>query len=62
MLPHSLEEWLNIINRFWSNQLAIVEPQAYPQVVHEDGKADHHGCDSERSPEFVPLKLLFFKR
>lgn len=51
MTPHFEQEWLNIIHRSWIHEFAIVEPQANPQVVHQDWEASDDGCDTPWTTE-----------
>jgi hypothetical protein len=52
--PHLVDEWLNSGNGSRVDELAVIEPETYPQVVHEHRKADHHGGDSPWSAKLPP--------
>ena len=54
VLPHSPKEGYNVIHRRGPDELAIVEPEAYPKIIHEGREADHHGRDSPWASEFIP--------
>lgn len=55
MLPHAPEERLNVVDRGGANEVAIIEHEAYPEVVHEDGEAGHDGNDAPWTAELIPF-------
>ena len=54
---HALKEGANVVDAVGNDNLAIVEPQADPQVVHEHGEERHHGSDADGSAEFIPVRM-----
>lgn len=53
MFPHTTEERQNIINGAWEGELPVVEDEAYPKVVHENGEARHDSHDSPRATKLI---------
>ena len=61
MSTHSLEEGPNVIDRVRDDELAIVEPEADPEVVHEQREQCHQGSDTPwtaKLPVGVLIELL----
>lgn len=53
MPAHSVQEGDNVVEALGDDELAIVEPKADPEVVHQDRKECHHGRDAKRTAELV---------
>lgn len=62
MGPHSLEERLNVVDRAWSDKLTVIEPQADPQVIHENWEANHHSCNTPWSTKFPATRSQNFAK
>jgi len=56
--PHLVDERFNSRNGSREDELAVIEPETYPQVVHEHRKSDHHGGDSPWSTKLPPHERL----
>lgn len=52
--PHLLEERLDTIDRLWVYDLAVIEPETDPEVIHEHGEPSHHRCHTPWSTELIP--------
>ena len=57
MGPHVVEERYNSIDRSRDGEAAVIEPETYPEIVHENRESDHHGSDAPWSAELPPGKL-----
>lgn len=53
MDPHAVKEGNNVIYGSRCDEFPVIEPKAYPEVIHEYGEARHHGCDAPRATELV---------
>ena len=53
MVPHTPEERLDIIDGGGVDKGAVVEDQADPEVVHENGEAGHDIEDPPWSTELI---------
>ena len=56
MRPHPAKEWLDVIDRLREDNLALVEGQADPEIVHEDGESKHDCGYTPWATEFVSRK------
>lgn len=56
--PHTVQERLKVGNGVWMNELAVIEPKAYPQIVHEDRKTRHNSHYSPGATKFIPNDAL----
>lgn len=54
--PHPRKERLDVLGRVRINKLAIVEPEANPEIIHEDREASHDGDDTPWPTELVPVR------
>lgn len=54
--PHTAQKRFNLGNGIRMDELAIIEPKAYPQVVHEDRETGHNGNYPPRTTEFISNK------
>lgn len=54
--PHIVNEWFNSVDGSRDDEPAIIEPETYPQIVHEHRESDHHGSDAPWSAELPPGK------
>lgn len=52
--PHATEKWLNVADRARADELAIVEPETDPQIVHEHRKPKYHRRHAHRSTKLIP--------
>ena len=55
VIPHAPEERLDVIEGGWADECAVVEDEADPEVVHEDGEAGHDGDDTPWSAKLVAV-------
>ncbi len=46
MVPHSEQERPDVLKRRGMNKLSVVEPQADPEIIHEQGEPSHNGRDT----------------
>lgn len=53
VLGHSQGERLDIIQRFGMNELPVVEPEANPEVIHEQRKKSHHERDANGATKLI---------
>jgi hypothetical protein len=53
MVPHAKKKGLYIIHRFWEDQLAVVEPQTDPEIIHQDREARHNGDNAPGPAKFI---------
>lgn len=53
VLSHSQEERVDIIHRLGMDELSIVEPQADPEVIHEQREKSHHEGDANGATKFI---------
>lgn len=53
MSPHALKERNNVIHRSRRNKFPVIEPETYPEVIHENGKTNHHRCDTPWATKLV---------
>lgn len=58
MSPHAPEERRDVVDGGGVDELAIIEPQANPEVVHKDRKSTHNGTDAPWSTKFVAAKMI----
>jgi len=56
--PHAPEERLDVVDGSGVDELAIIEPQANPEVVHEDGESSHNSTDAPWTTKFVAAKII----
>lgn len=56
MSPHIGNKRFNSVDGSRDDEPAIVEPETYPQIVHEHRESDHHGSDAPWSAELPPDK------
>ena len=56
--PHLVDKRFNSRNGSREDEFAIIEPETYPQVVHEHRKSDHHGGDPPWSTKLPPHERL----
>lgn len=56
MPPHLGKERLDVLGGCRMHKLAIVEPEANPKIVHENGEASHDGDDAPRTTELVAVE------
>jgi hypothetical protein len=54
--PHVVNERSNAIDGSRDDEPAVIEPEAYPQIVHEHGEANHHGSDAPWSAKLPAIK------
>jgi hypothetical protein len=52
MSPHLVNERFNPIDGSRDDEPAVIEPETYPEIVHEHRESDHHGSDAPWSAEF----------
>lgn len=62
MLPQTAQEWLNVIYGVRVDELAIVEDQADPQIVHKHRESSHNSQDTPRATELISNALSVFLR
>lgn len=60
MLPHSVQEWKDIVDGGRVHKLAVVKYQTNPEVVHEDGEPSHDGDDTPRPSELISVQQPMF--
>jgi len=53
VLGHSQEERLYIIQRLGMNELSIIEPEADPEIIHEQREKSHHEGDANGAAKFI---------
>ena len=53
MLPHTPEEGLNVIDRGGVDELAVIEHETDPEVIHEDWEAGHDGDHTPWSTKLI---------
>ena len=53
MNPHAVKEGSNVIHGSRCNKFPIIEPKTYPEVIHQYGETNHHGCDTPWATELV---------
>ena len=58
VLPHAPKERLNVIDRGRMDKRAVIEDEAYPEVVHENGETGHDGHNTPWSTKLIPSKGL----
>jgi hypothetical protein len=58
MSPHSGQEWVNVGLGLGIHQLPVVEPEAYPKVVHEHRESEDNTGDTPGSTELVVFMLV----
>jgi hypothetical protein len=54
--PHVANERFDSVDGSRDDEPAVIEPETYPQIVHEHRESDHHGSDAPWSAEFPPGK------
>ena len=54
--PHVVNERSDSGDGSRDDEPAVIEPETYPQIVHEHREPDHHGSDAPWSAEFPPGK------
>jgi hypothetical protein len=54
--PHVANERFNSVDGSRDDEPAVIEPETYPQIVHEHREPDHHGSDAPWSAELPPGK------
>ena len=52
--PHFLDERFDSVDGSRDDEPAVIEPETYPQVVHEHRESDHHGSDTPWAAELPP--------
>ena len=52
--PHVVNERFNSVDGSRDDKPAVVEPETYPQIVHEHRKSEHHGSDAPWSAKLPP--------
>lgn len=53
MPAHSVQEGDDVVEALGDDELAIVEPEANPEIVHQDREERHHGRDAKRTAKLV---------
>lgn len=53
MNPHAVKEGNNVIHGSRYHKFPVIEPKTYPEVIHQYGEANHHGCDTPWATELV---------
>jgi hypothetical protein len=56
VIPHTEEERAYIIEGLRVNKPSVIEPEAYPEIVHQQRKTGHDSDDTPWPAEFVPEK------
>ena len=52
--PHFVHERLNSLDGSRDDEPAVIEPETYPQIVHEHRESDHHGRHAPWSAKLPP--------
>ena len=60
MCPHPPQKGFDVVHRTWVRELTVIKPEADPQVIHQQRKADHHCCYTHRSSKFIPVRSVKF--
>lgn len=53
MTPHAHKEGLDLVKGGRVDDLTVVELETYPEIIHEQREAGHHGRDAPWPAELV---------
>lgn len=54
MSPHLVNVRFNSVDGSRDDELAVMKPKTYPQIIHEHRESDHHGSDAPWTAELPP--------
>ena len=52
--PHLLDERFDSVDGSRDDEPAVIEPETYPQIVHEHRESNHHSSDTPWAAELPP--------
>lgn len=61
MIQYFEEEGFGFLDGMRVYKVAVIEPKARPEVVHQDGEASHNGQDAPRTTKLITRRDVLDK-